>query len=55
MLINNETRCLHNDIIVKSVKCNEVISLLKSHSEANELHPTFVVVIASIAINIKWW
>jgi hypothetical protein len=33
MLINNETSCLHSDIIMKSVKCNELISLLKSHSD----------------------
>jgi hypothetical protein len=33
MLISNETWCLHNDIIVKSVECNEVISLLKSHND----------------------
>jgi len=31
MLTSNETWCLHSDIIMKLVKCNEVISLLKSH------------------------
>jgi len=30
---------------MKSVKCNEDISLLRSHSDlANKLHPTFAVV-----------
>jgi hypothetical protein len=39
MLISNETWCLHSDIIVKqlspdeSIKCNELISLLRSHSD----------------------
>jgi len=33
MLTNNEKWCLHSDIIVKLVKCNEVISLLRSHSD----------------------
>jgi len=39
MLISNETWCLHNDISeitftrAKLVKCNEVISLLKSHGD----------------------
>jgi hypothetical protein len=33
MLIINETWCLHSDNIVKSIKCNEFISLLKSHSD----------------------
>jgi hypothetical protein len=33
MLTNNETQCLHNDIIVNSIKCNEFISLLRSHSD----------------------
>jgi len=33
MLTSNETWCLHIDIIVKSVKCNEIISLLGSHSD----------------------
>jgi len=33
MLTNNETWCLNSDIIVKSVKCNEVISLLTSNSD----------------------
>jgi hypothetical protein len=33
MLTSNETWCLHNGIIVKSIKCNEIISLLKSHSD----------------------
>jgi hypothetical protein len=33
MLASNETWCLHGDIIVKLVKWNEVISLLKSHSD----------------------
>jgi hypothetical protein len=33
MLTNNETWCLHSDIIVKSVKCNEVISFLMAHSD----------------------
>ncbi len=33
MLSSIETRCLHNDIILKSVRCNEVISLLRSHSD----------------------
>jgi hypothetical protein len=37
MLTNDETWCLHNNIIVKSIKCNEVISLLKSHSDLSEL------------------
>jgi hypothetical protein len=33
MLTSNETWCVHNEIIVKSVKCNEVISFLRSHSD----------------------
>ncbi len=33
MSINSETRCLHSDIIMKSLKCNELISLLKSHHD----------------------
>jgi hypothetical protein len=33
MLTNNETWCVHNDIILKLVKCNELISLLKSYSD----------------------
>jgi hypothetical protein len=33
MLTSNETWCLHIDIIMKVVKCNELISLLKSYSD----------------------
>jgi len=33
MLTSSETWCLHNDIIMKLVKCNEGISLLKFHSD----------------------
>jgi hypothetical protein len=40
MSTSSETQCLYNDIIlkliwteVKSLKCNELISLLKSHSD----------------------
>jgi hypothetical protein len=33
MLISNETLCLHSDIIVKLIKCNELISLLRSHGD----------------------
>jgi len=36
MSISNETWCLHNEITltkVKSLKCNELISLLKSYSD----------------------
>jgi hypothetical protein len=40
MWTNNETWCLHNDIIVKLVKCNEFISLW-----ASELYPTFVIIV----------
>ncbi len=42
MSINSETQCLHNDIIVKitltsvkSLKCNELISFLRSHSDSD--------------------
>jgi hypothetical protein len=33
MLTSIETWCLHSDIILKLVKCNELISLLMSHSD----------------------
>jgi len=38
MSTNSETQCLHNDIInslirVKLLKCNEFVSLLKSHND----------------------
>jgi hypothetical protein len=33
MLTNNETWCLHSDIKVKSLKCNEVISFLMSRCD----------------------
>jgi hypothetical protein len=33
MLSSNETWCVHGDIIVKSIKCNGIISFLKSHSD----------------------
>jgi len=35
MLISNETWCLHSDIIVKLVKCNEIISFKKSYNDLN--------------------
>ncbi len=37
MLTSNKTCCLHSDIIVKSIKCNELISLLKSHNDLSYL------------------
>jgi hypothetical protein len=41
MLISSETWCLHNDPIitltmVKSLKCNEPISFLTSHSDLSQ-------------------
>jgi hypothetical protein len=36
MSTNSETQCLHNEITlskVKSLKCSELISLLKSHND----------------------
>jgi len=41
MSTSNETQCLHSDIIVKffnqgeALKCNELISLLRSHNDLN--------------------
>ncbi len=51
MSTSSETQCLHSDIIVKSLKQNEFISLLRFHSDlVNELHPTFVLVKIDIAV-----
>jgi len=36
MSISNETRCLQNDIIVKSLKCSQLISFLRSHHDLGQ-------------------
>jgi len=33
MSTSSETQCSHSDIIVKSLKCNELISFLRPHSD----------------------